>query len=162
MLRAANQQNEQYRGKPGARTSGVVHSATSSPKPRERSVNSSQKNKQVQAYDPAFARKHLASNAGPNVGHGSRGGGRIPNLSVGQRARSAGAPQPRPQMQNVQPQYYQAAEPAVHHQAGGSRNDRYDDGDSALRRGGFLGHETLLAEEPRPCPASLSRREGFL
>ena len=70
LLRAANQQNEQYKGKTGVRGSQVVHSAASSPKPREKSVNFSKKNKQLQAYDPVLSGKQIArnGNVGPNVG----------------------------------------------------------------------------------------------
>ena len=109
LLRAANQQNAQYKGKAGVRASQVVHSAASSPKPKEKSVTSGQKNKQLQRYDPAFAGKQITGHgsAGPNVGQGSRGRG--PNLSA-ERAHSAGAPHPRQQSQNAQPRYYQAAE----------------------------------------------------
>ena len=141
----------QYKGKAGARTSQVVHSAASSPKPKEKSVTSGQKNKQLQIYVPAFAGKQIAGHgsAEPNVGQGSRGRGLNPSA---ERARSAGD-HPRQQSQNAQPRYYQAAE--YEQYQGGSRNDRYDDGDSALRRGGYLGNEALLAEGP------LGSRVGF-
>ena len=106
-------------------------------------MTSSKKNKQLQTYDPAFAGKQVAGGAGPNPGQGSRSGARGPNLSLGREARSTGAPQPRPQQQNTQPRNRRAAEPDVQYQARGSRNERYDDGDSALLRGGFDANEAL-------------------
>lgn len=46
-----------------------------------------------------------------------------------------------------QQQLYQA-DPGVHYQGGGSRDDRYDDGDSALQRAGYMRQERLVAEGP--------------
>ena len=100
LLQAANRQQA---AKVTARTLQHLHSAASSLQPKEKIVNSSQKNKQLQPYDPALAGKQVAGGPGPNVAQGSRGG--APNIPISQCARSAGAPQPRPQSQVNQPRY---------------------------------------------------------
>ena len=109
LLRAANRQQA---AKAAARTSENLHSAASSLRPKEGSVTSSQKNKQLQTYDPVLAGKQVAGGPGPNIAQGSRGG--APNVSIGQCARSAGAPQPRPQPQYQQPRPQQQYQQPQH------------------------------------------------
>ena len=77
LLRAANRQQAAK----AARTSQNLHSAASSPRPKEGSVTSAQKNKQIQPYDPVLAGKQKVGAAGPNIAQGSRGG--APNISIG-------------------------------------------------------------------------------
>ena len=53
--------------------------------------------------------------------------------------------QPRYQ---AEPAMQYQAEPAMQYRAGGSRGDRYDDGDSAMRRAGYGERQDLWAGNP--------------
>ncbi|CAA3004219.1 Hypothetical predicted protein [Olea europaea subsp. europaea] len=111
LLRAANRQQAAR----AARASQNLHSAASSPRPKEVTITSAHKNKQIQPYDPVLAGKQKVGATGPNIAQGSRGG-----------ARSAGAPQrrshpneqqPRPQSQFQQPHPQQQQEQQPQYQA---------------------------------------------
>ena len=172
LVKAANEQQEKYKAKTGAGGSQIIRSATggagrsagqaSSPhdKQRERSVNSS-KNKQLAAYDPAFAGKQIAGHenvAQPQAGHGGpqprpAGHGGL-NQTVLPRRHSAGSGNiPRQAAEAQYPQQhlaedyhpqYQVPEYGGQYQGGGPRDDRFDDGDSALRRAGYLPEGPLV------------------
>ena len=126
----------------GAGAKSLGHAASPPAKNRAASVNSSKKNKQLQTYDPAFAGKQIAGQAdvGQNIGRGSQYAGHGgPNHPDGRRRPPAAEGNMPRQPANAPPQQYQnQADPGAQYQGGGPRDDRYDDGDSALERAGYM------------------------
>ena len=108
----------------------------------------SAKNKQMQAYDPAYAGKQVAAQ------------GQVQSARNGHNPAAQGQPPRYPAPNHYQqPNHYQG-QPDAGYQLYEERNDRYDDGNSAMARASYLRYAPVIPEGvlgsrlgPRQLPA---------